>query len=70
MLPFIAAAAHAPAADPGDPAGGGMGGEVMLEDVGLIVDGLVGNLQVSCAAAHLSKIFCYGALTVGGDLGV
>jgi hypothetical protein len=53
MMPFIAAAAHAPAADPGDPAGAGMGGEVMLEDVGLIVDGLVGNLQVRHVTATL-----------------
>jgi hypothetical protein len=53
VMPFIAAAAHAPAVDPGL---GGGGGEVMLEDVGLIVDGLVGNLQEGAIPVHLQRI--------------
>lgn len=35
---------------------GGGGGEVMLEDVGLIVDGLVGNLQEGAIPLHLQRI--------------
>lgn len=55
VMPFIAAAAHAPAADPGMGVAGA-GGEVMLEDVGLIVDGLVGNLQEGAIPVHLQRI--------------
>lgn len=43
-------------ADNDDGGGGGGGGEVMLEDVGVIVDGLVGNLQEEGIPVHLQHI--------------
>uniref|UniRef100_A0A383WMA3 Uncharacterized protein n=1 Tax=Tetradesmus obliquus TaxID=3088 RepID=A0A383WMA3_TETOB len=46
-------AAAAAAAAAGD--GGGVG-EVMLEDVGAIVDGLIGNLQEGAVPVHLQRI--------------
>jgi hypothetical protein len=36
--------------------GGGGAGEVMLEDVGAIVDGLIGNLQEGAVPVHLQRI--------------
>jgi hypothetical protein len=47
--------AVAAAAAAGDGAGGGAG-EVMLEDVGAIVDGLIGNLQEGAVPVHLQRI--------------
>jgi hypothetical protein len=43
------------AAAAGDGAGDGAG-EVMLEDVGAIVDGLIGNLQEGAVPVHLQRI--------------
>jgi hypothetical protein len=48
-------AVAAAAAAAGDGAGGGAG-EVMLEDVGAIVDGLIGNLQEGAVPVHLQRI--------------
>ncbi|KAF6254196.1 hypothetical protein COO60DRAFT_1666077 [Scenedesmus sp. NREL 46B-D3] len=68
-----AAAAAAAAAGGPDGAGGGAG-EVMLEDIGAIVDGLIGNLQEGAVPVHLQRIIerfawslrCCGLLTWHG----